>query len=361
MGLFGFGGNDEEEDNGGRELQLEKESKGNSVTAKRLTTTNRGYGAGRDFLAGGPVIDLVKENEQPHFLFLTDGIGGHKIQRRADTDIEPNGKYRVIIVITDERILLCTGNNSGDRSHTINYNDIAGVGYDKSEVESVIGSTDIIGTLKLQTDDDSFYFQSAKENAYEIRDAAEYILEKSDLSGGSLQSGFEIPKTEAQKAKERVEDRLSVPEKTSKGPQPVHSGKGGKVRIKGNKYERINCGGVEIYEDKIKIQKKGMVNQSWITVPIHEIHSVDSTAFGKVSIVTDANDYKISGCSIATQLVKFVNEWKENPIKDSENKPDHKPQNDTVSAAEEVEKLAELNERGIITDEEFKKKKEDLI
>lgn len=208
MGLFGFGGKDESEDEGGREIQLAKESKGNSVTAKRLTTTKRGFGAGADYLADKSVLDLIEENEQPHFLFPTDGIGGHRIQRQTTSNITPDDDYRTIMVVTDERILLLSGNNSGDRSNIIDYADIIRARFNESKTEGVVSSGTAIRTIKLETEDETYYFQTSEFDENEISNAVKYVVEKSDISDSSIQTDFEVPNTAAEDAIKRVDEKL---------------------------------------------------------------------------------------------------------------------------------------------------------
>lgn len=347
MGLFGGG------DTNDRQEQLAKNAKGESVTSERLTSIKRGFGKGRDYLSDSSIFDWLEEAEQPHFIFPSQG-GSHHINTRVGSDLVPNGEYRIIAAITTERILILIGDESGDQSLSIEYDAVSGVGYNKkepSENSSILSSS--VATLMIEVEEEAYFIQSSFFEQ-DMQEASEYIFTRSDLSG-KIKSNFETPKTASQEAMDRVDERLE--QATSKpndsGPQPIYSGKGGKVRIEGNTKQRENCGGVEVYENKLKVQKKGMINRSWITIPINEIQSVDTTVFGKVSIVTEANDYKISGCSIAPQLVKFVNEW--------EDEPNTATQGDGFSAAEEIEKFAELNEKGIISDKEFEDKKEELL
>ncbi|WP_418279796.1 hypothetical protein [Halorubrum sp. DTA98] len=340
-----FGGGDENK----RAERLANNAKGESVTLERLTTIERGFGKGRDYLANSSVLDWLKDSEQPHFIFPSRV--NNRIKRQAGSDLEPNGEYRVVLVVTSERVLFLIGDKSDDRSLTIEYGDISGIGFVKQESSGMLEPS--VATLKVETKDETYFFQLSGEDEG-METASEYILEASEVNE-DIQADFETPKTVGQEARERSDRRLeqATNNPNDQGPQPIYSGKGGKVRIEGNTKQRENCGGVEVYEGKIKVEKKGMINRSWITIPISEIRSVDSTVFGKVSIVTDANDYTISGCSIATQLVDFVNKW--------EDESNRGNQGDAISAAEGIERFAELNEKGIISDEEFEKKKEELL
>ena len=343
MGLLGGG------DKNKREERLANDAKGDSVTPERLTAVERGFGKGRDYLANSSILDWLKESEQPHFTF-PESVN-NRVKRQSSNDLETNGKYRVILVVSNERVLFLIGDDNNDRSHTIEYENISGIGLVKKESSKMLESS--VDTFKIETEYDTYFFQLTGNNEG-VESAAEYISEKSKHIE-DIQTDFEIPATVAEEARERFDKKLEQASKkpNNKGPQPIYSGKGNKVRIEGNTKQRENCGGVEVYDDKIKIQKKGMINRSWITIPISEIQSIDSTALGKVSIVTEANDYKISLCSIDTQLVNYVNEWEDNPNREN--------QGDNISAAEEIEKFAELNKKGIISDEEFESKKDDLL
>jgi len=352
-----FGGGDEET----KETRLATAATGESVTADRLTATERGFGKGRNYLANSSVMDWLEESEQPHFVFPTED-GAHHIERRGASDLEPNGEYRIIIVITTERVRFVIGDEDGDRSHAIRYGEISGVGFtveEPGEDSSLLSRS--VATLKIDIEDDTYLFQST---AFEedMETAAEYILDRS-ANDGSVQSEFETPNSLSRDPVEAYTERLekATNNPTSSGPEPIYSGTGNKVRIEGNTKQRENCGGVEVWDDKIRVQKKGMINRSWITIPIEEIQSVDSTTFGKVSIVTDANDYTISLCSIDTQLVNHVKKWKEGSNEGSNDESNNVTRVAGISAAEEIEKFAELNERGVITDEEFEQKKQELL
>lgn len=138
--------------------------------------------------------------------------------------------------------------------------------------------------------------------------------------------------------------------------EPEYTVSGNKVRIEGNTNERTKCGKVKVYKDRIEIQQKGMLlSGGWITVDYTEIKSISVSMTAKLKIVTEANDYYVSafGSPRAVDKMKeYVRNAKsEQPTSNS----------GTNSVADELEKLADLKDRGVLTEQEFEQKKEELL
>jgi hypothetical protein len=139
---------------------------------------------------------------------------------------------------------------------------------------------------------------------------------------------------------------------------PEYTGKGNKVRIEGNTEEKTYCGKIKFYRDKMEIQQKGnFLSKGWITIHYKNIESITTSTTQKLKIVTNANDYYVSlFSSNNTNIIGWVKERVneiQNPGGNNESSQD--------SVADEIRKLAELNEEGILTDEEFERKKQDLL
>lgn len=141
--------------------------------------------------------------------------------------------------------------------------------------------------------------------------------------------------------------------------EPEHTVRANKVRIEGNTNERTNCGKVKVYKDRLEIQQKGMLlSGGWITIDYSEVKSISQSMTGKLKIVTEANDYYVSAFG-APRVVEKMKEY----VKDAKSQPQQVSTSDSGpdSVADELEKLADLKERGVLTEEEFEQQKNQLL
>lgn len=151
---------------------------------------------------------------------------------------------------------------------------------------------------------------------------------------------------------------------------PLFTASGNKVRISGNTNEKTRCGEIKVYDDRMEIQQKGTFrSKGYITVMFSDINSisVSSKAAGsKLHVVTESNDYKVSmfhssgekPSETVDRIRGLIREVQSSPTEVSVTGGDGTGGN---SVAEEIEKLADLNDRGVLTDEEFEKKKNELL
>ena len=199
MGLFG---SSDEPDPKAEELA--KKAKGDYVTAEKLTKTEQGglTSPGPDYFANSCVLDWLDEDEQPHFLFVSDSIDGHEVQRLRSSNIESED-YRVVTVITDKRILILSGKEPEAEEYTISYDEIESVGQ-RNTKEGVSK----VGVIIIETIDDLYYIkhnQSQGEkisaSVHDTPDAAQYISEKSEIDTISNEVSIFVPE-------EGVEDIL---------------------------------------------------------------------------------------------------------------------------------------------------------
>lgn len=106
MGLFGGS------DDGGypRTTDLVMNARGGSITGSVLTTTSRRLKP--DYIDDRPVIELLGEEEQPHYYFgnVNAGISRDGVTTGAGNSIP----FISFCVITDERVLLITSGTSGE-------------------------------------------------------------------------------------------------------------------------------------------------------------------------------------------------------------------------------------------------------
>jgi hypothetical protein len=78
--------------------------------------------------------------------------------------------------------------------------------------------------------------------------------------------------------------------------EPEFTVRGNKVRIAGNTHEKTNCGKIEVYRDKMRIQQKGTVmSKGWITVQFEDIRDVQTSSLGKMRFQTNRQDVSVTG------------------------------------------------------------------
>lgn len=140
--------------------------------------------------------------------------------------------------------------------------------------------------------------------------------------------------------------------------EPEFTTRGKKVRIAGNTNEKTNCGKIEVYENRIKIQQKGaLMSKGWITVRFDNIVDIQKSSLGKMTFMTNRQDVSVTGLGgpTAVKIAEQIADYLEN--KTNRNKSD----NPSNSSAEEIAKFAKLKAQGVISEEEFQKKKDELL
>jgi len=140
--------------------------------------------------------------------------------------------------------------------------------------------------------------------------------------------------------------------------EPEFTTRGKKVRLAGKTNEKTNCGKVEVYEDRIKIQQKGAVmSKGWITVRFDDIADIQKSSLGKVKFVTNRQDVSVTGLGgpTAVKIAEQILDYLENKKNKRENI------GTSGSNADEIAKFAKLKEQGVISEEEFQKKKNELL
>jgi len=121
MGLFSSGPDEETKD-------LIDDARGDSVTADKLTKAETGRMAWNR-LNDGPLIDHLSDDEQPHYIFSQQSKSGVRVTDGAS--VQPDGKYRTMMTVTDDRVLFTAGGDNGDSTLSMDYEsitDIEGVG-----------------------------------------------------------------------------------------------------------------------------------------------------------------------------------------------------------------------------------------
>lgn len=141
------------------------------------------------------------------------------------------------------------------------------------------------------------------------------------------------------------------------GDNLPHTGKGSKLKITGNTNKKVKIKKIEIHEDKIKIAEGTLMTKNWHTIYYRDIRSFDKGIM-KDKIVTDSNDYSISGGTVLATYETYIRHRIE---QSQQSGGETSGGGSTTSDAEELEKFAELNEKGVISDEELEQKKDEIL
>lgn len=128
MGLFG---RDEPTE---RVQSLVEEAKHNSVTAEVIGKRKASGIGSRDYLNDEPLIEHLQEEEQPHFVFPLVTAGDSGVFVDAGDDLLPNGKFRTIVAVTDQRVLIVVGDKTGDKEASITYPEITAIELNDEDV-----------------------------------------------------------------------------------------------------------------------------------------------------------------------------------------------------------------------------------
>jgi hypothetical protein len=140
MGLFGS-------DKPSQEVQdLVEGAKHHSIDAEVLGKTSASGFGSHDYLNDGPLVDHLKKEEQPHYVFPLVNVADSGVFVDNGEDLLPDSKLRTIVAITDQRILIVVGSKTGDRETSISYTAVSSIELDNdpegrfSKYELTIGT-----------------------------------------------------------------------------------------------------------------------------------------------------------------------------------------------------------------------------
>jgi len=117
--------------------------------------------------------------------------------------------------------------------------------------------------------------------------------------------------------------------------EPEFTTRGNEVKISGNTIEKTNCGKIEVYEDKVKIQQKGkLMSKGWVTVRYDDIVDIQVSSLGKFRLMTNRQDVSVTGLGgqSGTKLLEHVKDYLKNRKSHLENKfsgPQNEQENNT--------------------------------
>jgi hypothetical protein len=160
-----------------------------SVTAEILCNKDSSGWLGYDYLNDRPLIEHLDEEEQPHFITNMTDMKGAGIFTESHEELQPNGKLRTIIAVTNQRILCVIGDEDGDRKMVINYDEIL-------DIDANIKPNDGIDLLEMSivTEQETYYIRQTRASIPEITDdeIVEYITKQVPNYEIKLSDGTEM-------------------------------------------------------------------------------------------------------------------------------------------------------------------------
>ncbi|KOX93379.1 hypothetical protein AMS69_05455 [Haloarcula rubripromontorii] len=381
MGLFSSGPDKETQ-------ELIDAANGDSVTADKLTKAETGRMAW-DRLNDGPLIDHLSDDEQPHYIFSQQSKSGVRVS--DGESIQPDGKYRTMMAVTDDRVLFTAGGDTGDSTLSIDSESITDIEA-RSGPEKSDGSGKV--TVSLNTEDTSITFPiktAGSVNLADVHSDGDEVQEAVDYI--SSQAAADVDRTEKEKssirsARRRISDEESgdyvTPERVNKVKDILDSGeevyyltRGSTVDVEGSSAgeslwgdDRSRKTGTKGYVRAVITDKRVAVKIPQITgndersVPYESITSVDldtGLVNKRLSLQTPGQTYHIEahdpGKDEVRRAVKFIRSKiaesnEDTVVVEDSSEPD---------PTEQLKNLKELHEEGVLTDEEFEEKKSDLL
>lgn len=377
MGLFGSDKSD------GRAGELAAGARGDTVTAERLTTTS-GSMVGLDHLSERPLVELLRDGEQPQYYFYNPNKGLIK-----DTDTvggEMSSSYRTICLVTDERVLLIT---NGEQGEALAYGAVRDVETNKGISKQ---------RLSIFTEDAEYVVYVAGKTDYdELRAAGEYVLERAAESEEVADETTTIPGL--QPVWNSADESLSTDEALDADPQGdyvtrerfkkigdvldaderVHyitrgttvdvEGSGAGSSLFGD--DRSRKSGTSGYvraaitDRRVAIKVPQFLGNDERSVPYSNITSVDldtGLINKRLTLQTAGQTYHVEvqepGKAEVRDAVRFIRQ------KISEaNQPQvvQTTESSEPDPLDQLEKLKELHDKGVVSDEEFDEKKATLL
>lgn len=396
MGLFSSGPDEEIQ-------ELIDNANGESVTADKLTEAETGRMAW-DRLNDEPLRSYLEEGEQPHHILSQQ----QDLQLIIDDgeNIEPDGKYRLMMTVTDQRVLFTLGGDSGDKSLSLWYDDVTGIDTRKNSRGD--GSETV--TLRIHTADKSYthnFWTGTKvnigkvaSNGEEVDEAIDYIALEADINVGEAD---DAPKSKSeelieearaaaegptkQEANEHISDKSAeyvTSERVKKIAEVLDSDetvyyltRGSTVDVEGssagsslfgdNRSRKSGTSGwvrAAMTDKRVVVKVPQVLGNDERSVPYENITSVDldtGLVNKRISLQTPGQTYHIESHDPGEKEVREAVKFIRNKITESNEETVVVEGSSEPDPTEQLKNLKELHEEGILTDEEFEEKKSDLL
>ena len=386
MGLFSSGPDEETK-------ELIDAAKGDSVTADKLTKAETGMAAW-DRLNDKPLIDYLDDEEQPHFIIAQQNKRGIHVTEDGDThttSIEPDGKFRIMMTVTDSRVLFTAGGSSGDKTVSVDFEDITGAKLRTNSKENgpnrlkiTVDTHNRIYTFARIMTNASVNLAGIASDEDEVQNAVEYISTEANINAEHT----EKEDSSIRSARRRISDEENgdyvTPERVDKirdildDDEEVHYiTRGSTVDVEGSSAgsslfgdDRSRKSGTSGYVravitgERVAVKIPQLTGNDERSIPYESITSVDldtGLVNKRLSLQTPGQTYHIEahepGKNGVRQAVKFIR----NKIKESNEETIVVEDSSEPDPTEQLKNLKELHDEGVLSDEEFEGKKSDLL
>lgn len=378
MGLFGSSGEDGPADT------LAGNSRGKSVTSDVLKVTTKR--ASNDYLTVKPLLEVLEEDEQPHHFFFNVSKG---ILRDGDAVGDGmSNPNRSLCLVTDQRILFFANGNQGQALPYATVEDA----WEKSSLTKA--------KLTIETNVGDFVMY-ANENHDEIEDAAKYIQDQSKNAEEEPDSDLAtVPdfrplwdlsmSSEALSLDERLPDnnepygnyvtveRLKKVVDILDNDEIVHYlTRGSTVDVEGSGAggslfgdDRSRKSGTKGYvravitDRRVAVKVPQFLGNDERSVPYSNITSVDldtGLVNKRLTLQTPGQTYHIEAQEPGKDELRDITRFIRDKISE-ENQPDVvQADNSEADPLDQLSKLKDLHDQGVVSDQEFEDKKSNLM
>lgn len=357
-----------------------------SVTEKRLTETKPGLMT--RYLHTKPLVEYLDPEEQPHFVLAARNKTISTTGRGAPSAPTRNGTGMTMHMITDERWLTVAANDNGDRTFSVPLSEINGVSVTKGGAGSheVRFSTDTykvdVPVGNMYDDDDidavhSWLVQHTNADGVGVKDPSAGTNETADRSAASGDSVGSTVHMDAEPQGDWVtRERIDKMGDTLDADENVHyMFKGGTLDVEGStsgeslwgndRDRKSSLKGVftAVTDKRVVINIPQFLGDDERHIPYSSIVSCDldtGLVNRRVSLQTKGPTYHIQANGpdkdeLRTAL-RFIRDKAEESdkvvVEGGGSEPD---------PTEQLKNIKELHDAGVLSDEEFEEKKQDLL
>lgn len=377
MGLFGSSGEDGPTDT------LAANARGESVTSDVLTVTKKRIE--NNYLTVKPLIEVLEEDEQPHYFFFntTKGIqrGGEAVGGGATNN------NRSLCLVTNQRVLFFA---NGDEGMSIPYTTVNAArsksGLTKAKLIIVTPGTE--------------YVMYADRNKDELEDAAEYIQNQASAVEDQEETGLEAIPDFRPLWDESSKESLSLDERRPASDEPsgnyvtierlekvadildddeiVHfltrgttvdvegSGAGGSLFGDDRSRKSGTRGYVRavVTDRRVAVKVPQFLGNDERSVPYSNITSVDldtGLVNKRLTLQTPGQTYHIEAQEPGKDELRETTRFIRSKISEANQTNVVQTDSPEPDPLEQLEKLKNLHEQGVVSDKEFEEKKSNLL
>lgn len=379
MGLFGSSGDDETTD------RLAENARGESVTSDVLTVTTKRIE--NNYLTVKPLIEILKEDEQPHHFFFNVSKGIQKDGKPVGDGVTNDN--RSLCLVTNQRILFFANGNEG---MSIPFAIVRGA-----------RSTSSLTKAKLTiVTSGGEYVMYANQHKGELEDAAEYIQSQGDATGeegeeaeleiipdfsplwnesdeeASLSLDERLPTDDEPIGSYVTVERLEKVADILDGDEIVHfltrgttvdvegSGAGGSLFGDDRSRKSGTRGYVRaiITDRRVAVKVPQFLGNDERSVPYSNITSVDldtGLVNKRLTLQTPGQTYHIEAQEPGKDELREITRFIRGKISEANQPNVVQADSSDPDPLDQLEKLKNLHKQGVVSDEEFEKKKSNLL